>query len=304
MKLMCYRMCGIMAIILLCSWGQANAQDVVVRSGFFKDSLRVGDQTGYYLAAEYPTALNILFPDSTFSFSPFEFENKEYFPTETAQGKSYDSVIYYLSTFEVDPVQALSLPVFQLNAMDCTVYLSQRDTILLAELVKDLPDTVNLKNLPLKVNVAYEEVPYTFNYLVAGMIAGVLLVLGIVTWIVFGKKIRRHYRLKRMQKSHQKFLEVFNQQVDSIKSAFSSVTTESALSQWKKYMEQLEARPYTKLTTKETLLMENNELLGRNLHAVDSAIYGHDTSVIESLESLRNFADRRFVQKLEEIKHG
>jgi hypothetical protein len=276
----------------------------LVRGGFFKDSLRVGDQTGYYLTAEYPTTLNVLFPDSTFSFTPFEYDNKRYFPTKTTQGRSYDSVIYYLSTFEIDRIQSLSLPVFQVNPMDCTTYLSMRDTILLSELVKDLPDTVTLKNLPLKVNRAYEDVPYTFNYLIAGIVAGVLVVLGLVTWVVFGKRIRKHFKLKRMLKAHHKFLETFNVQVDSIKSAFSSVTAESALSQWKKYMEQLEARPYTKLTTKETLQMEKNESLGRNLHAIDGAIYGHDTAVVESLESIRNFADRRFVQKLEEIKHG
>jgi hypothetical protein len=293
-----------MAIFFLCCLGESYGQDVVVRGGFFKDSLRVGDETGFYLATEYPTKLNILYPDSTFNFAPFEYENKRYFPTKTTKGRSYDSVIYYLSTFEIDSVQALSLPVFQLNPMDCTVFLSQPDTILLSELVKNLPDTVTLQNLPLKVNVAYENVPYIFNYLIAGIIVSVLLVIVGLVWIVFGKKIKRHYRLRRMQKAHQKFLEIFNQQVDSVKTAFSSVTTESALSQWKKYMEQLEARPYTKLTTKETLLMENNELLGRNLHTVDAAIYGHDTSVVESLESLRNFADRRFVQKLEEVKHG
>ncbi|HMG92121.1 MAG TPA: hypothetical protein VK589_18825 [Chryseolinea sp.] len=293
-----------MAIVLLFFLGKANAQDVLVRGGFFKDSLRVGDQTGYYLAAEYPTKLNVLFPDSSFGFAPFEYESKKYFPTKTTQGRSYDSVVYYLSTFEIDRIQSLSLPVFQVNPMDCTAYLTMRDTILLSELVKDLPDTVTLKNLPLKVNIAYEDVPYTFNYLIAGIVAGVLLVVAAITWIVFGKRIRKHFRLKRMQKAHQKFMETFNLQLDSVKSAFSSVTAENALSHWKKYMEQLEARPYTKLTTKETLQMEKNESLGRNLHAIDGAIYGHDTAVIESLESIRNFADKRFVQKLEELKHG
>jgi len=304
MKLRFYRICRIITILFVCGLSSVHAQDVVVRGGFFKDSLRVGDQTGFYLSAEYPTNLNVLFPDSTFDFTPFEFESKKYFPTKTTSGKSYDSVIYYVSTFEVDHVQALSLPVFQLNRMDCTVYQTPRDTILLTELVKDLPDTVTVKNLPLKVNVAYEEVPYTFNYLLAGIIGAVVLIIALVAWLIFGKRIRKHYRLRRMQKAHEKFLEIFNHQMDSVRSAFSSVTTESALSQWKKYMEQLEARPYTKLTTKETMQMENNESLGKNLHTVDAAIYGHDTSVVESLESLRNFADRRFVQKLEELRHG
>ena len=45
-------------------------------------------------------------------------------------------------------------------------------------------------------------------------------------------------------------------------------------------------------------------LLGKNLHAIDGAIYGHNTSVIESLEHLKKFADERFTRKLEEVKHG
>jgi hypothetical protein len=50
--------------------------------------------------------------------------------------------------------------------------------------------------------------------------------------------------------------------------------------------------------------MENNEGLGRNLHSIDGAIYGHNTRVLESLESLKQFADQRFAKKLEEVKHG
>jgi hypothetical protein len=69
-------------------------------------------------------------------------------------------------------------------------------------------------------------------------------------------------------------------------------------------MEQLESRPYTKLTTRETVRIENNEDLGKNLHSIDGAIYGHNTRVIESLESLKQFADQRFGKKVEEVKHG
>src|SRR5688500_16263838 len=101
--------------LFVASLGSSIGQDVNVRGGFFLDSLRVGDQTGFYLTATYPSNLNIIFPDSTFNYHPFEFNKKRYFPTQTTDGKSYDSVIYYLSTFEVDRIQQLSLPVFQLN---------------------------------------------------------------------------------------------------------------------------------------------------------------------------------------------
>ena len=291
-------------LMLMSSMWPLLAQDVTVRSGFFLDSLKIGDQTGFYLAAKYPSNLNIIFPDSTYNFTPFEYERKRYFPTQTTQGQSYDSVVYYLSTFEVDRVQTLSLPVFQLNPQDCTKFASPPDTILLTELVKNLPDTLTAENLPLRVNTIYENVSYLFNYPVLIISIAVLLVGSLIVWFAFGKKIIRHFRLKKMLKAHQKFLDSYSAQIDAVKTAFSSVTTESALSLWKKYMENLEARPYTKLTTRETMQLENNDVLGRNLHVIDGAIYGHNTAVVESLENLKLFADQRFSKKLEEVKHG
>ena len=291
-------------LMLMSSMWPLLAQDVTVRSGFFLDSLKIGDQTGFYLAAKYPSNLNIIFPDSTYNFTPFEYERKRYFPTQTTQGQSYDSVVYYLSTFEVDRVQTLSLPVFQLNPQDCTKFASPPDTILLTELVKNLPDTLTAENLPLRVNTIYENVSYLFNYPVLIISVAVLLVGSLIVWFAFGKKIIRHFRLKKMLKAHQKFLDSYSAQIDAVKTAFSSVTTESALSLWKKYMENLEARPYTKLTTRETMQLENNDVLGRNLHVIDGAIYGHNTAVVESLENLKLFADQRFSKKLEEVKHG
>ncbi len=291
-------------LVLMNSAWSLLAQDVIVRGGFFLDSLKVGDQTGFYLAATYPSNINVIFPDSTYNFSPFEYERKRYFPTQTAGNRSYDSVVYYLSTFEVEPVQTLSLPVFQLNAQDCTRFTSAVDTILLTELVKNLPDTLSAQNLPLRVNTIYENVSYLFNYPVLVISMAALLISAIVVWFVFGKKIIRYLKLKRMLKAHQKFLDAYSAQTEAIKTAFSSVTTESALSLWKKYMENLEARPYTKLTTRETMQLENDALLGANLNAVDGAIYGHNTAVLESLENLKRFADQRFSKKLNEVKHG
>jgi hypothetical protein len=282
----------------------SGAQDVTVRGGFFLDSLRVGDETGFYLSATYPSALNIIFPDSTFSFGSFELENKRYFPTQSSAGKSRDSVIYYLSTFEVDRIQTLGLPVFQLNAQDCTTFTSPIDTILLTSLTGNIPDTLTAQNLPLKVNTIHENVQYLFNYPVLFISIATLLVIATVVWIGFGKKIKRHFKLKKMFKAHQRFLDAYSLQVETIKSAFSSANIEHALAQWKQYMEQLESMPYTKLTTRETTRLENNEALGKNLHSIDGAIYGHNTSVLEPLENLKQFADQRFVKKLEEVKHG
>ena len=282
----------------------AFAQDVTVRGGFFLDSLRVGDETGFFLSARYPSNLNLIFPDSSFNYGPFEFVSKQYFPTTTKSGQSYDSVIYYLTTFEIDPQQMLSLPVFQLTSEDSIAYQTDIDTISLIELASNIPDTVTVQTLPLRENTIHENVPKHFNYPVLIISLVVLLVVIVLVWVVFGKNIRKHFKVKKMLKAHRRFIEVYDQQVAAIKTAFSSAETEHALAHWKKYMEQLESRPYTKLTTRETVRIENNEDLGKNLHSIDGAIYGHNTRVIESLESLKQFADQRFGKKVEEVRHG
>jgi len=282
----------------------AQGQDVNVHAEFFADSLMIGDETRFSLTATYPSSVNLLFPDSTFNFAPFEFYRKEYFPTKTADGQSYDSVVYYLSTFEVDRVQRLSLPVFQLNPQDCTAYQSNSDSILLIQLTTEVPDTVTVDNLPLKVNIAYQHVSWLFNYPVMIGIFLILLVLTVTGWLIFGKRIRKHFRLKRLLKTHQKFLNDYTDEVNTIKSNFSPATTEVAMRHWKKYMEQLEGKPYTKLTTRETVQLEEDDVLKKNLQNVDRAIYGHNTAVVDSLQKLLEFADQRFAQKLEEVKHG
>lgn len=290
--------------LLFTAYANMFAQDVKVKSGFFADSLAIGDKTGYYLTARYPSHLNILFPDSTFNFSPFEYQRKVYFPTQTTNGTSYDSVVYFLSTFEIDKLQSLSLPVYQINPMDCTVFVSNRDTVRLSEYVKNLPDTLSAQNLPLKVNTAYQNVSYLFNYPILLIVLGVLLFLVVLGWLIFGKQIRTYYRLKNMQKIHQKFMAAYSDQIEKIRQSFSSLNTETALLQWKRYMEQLESRPYTKLTSRETSRLENNDLLGKNLHTIDGAIYGHSTNVMEPLEQLKDFAQQRFIKRVEEVKHG
>lgn len=295
-------------VLCVCLWIMGTnallAQEVRVQGGFLSDSLGIGDEGAYYLTARYASDLNILFPDSTYDFTPFEYVRKVYFPTRTTNGESYDSALYYLSTFEIDRVQSLSLPVFQFREMDTVTHRSPRDSVRLIELVKLLPDTLAVQNLPLKTNTAYQLVPLLFNYpLLLAVLAG-LLVLALIGWLVFGKRIRKHYRIRRLEKSYQKFAEAFTRELEQLRRSFSPAHAENALVEWKRYMEQLEARPYTKLTTRETLRMENNDALGANLHTIDGAIYGHNTTVVEPLEGLRDFAHRRFAKKLEELKHG
>ena len=284
---------------------QAQAQPVQVQAGFVVDSVVIGDEVPYYLTARYPQNLQLVFPDSTFSFQPFEFQKKKYLTTETRDSISYDSAVYIVSTFEIDTVQYLQLPVFVLHQNDCTAVFSNMDSVRLKELVTfPLPDTLRAENLPLLSDTEYRAVDWLLNYPVLSYVLGGLLVLASVGWLIFGKRIRKHYAVKRLQKQHALFLGAFNTYAGQIQQSFSSAVAESTVTLWKKYMEGLDAKPYTKLTTKEAARLLNDSTLSNHLRIMDAAVYGHDTNVTEPLHVLRSHAEKIFQQKLEQVNHG
>ena len=280
------------------------AQDVQVNGGFLSDSLKIGEQTAFYLSARYPSNMTILFPDSTHAFFPFEYQFKKYFLTETQEGISRDSAVYFLTTFEIDRVQSLQLPVYVVQQSDSTIVQSRVDSVLITQFVAAVPDTVSTEQLPLKMNTAYQKVYYDLNFWLIVIILGVVLLLAALTWILFGKKIRRYFLARRLQKNHAYFIDRYNALLAQVTSAFSPPATESALATWKKYMEQLDARPYTKLTTPETVSMIKEPAVSEHLRRIDNAIYGHNTTVVESLENLKAFAHQQYQRKLREVQHG
>jgi hypothetical protein len=281
-----------------------SAQEIKVTSGFVKDSVAIGESINYYLTARYPESVMALFPDSTFKFSPFEFGDKQFFPTKTTNGISYDSAVYKLSTFEIDKTQYLSLPIYVTTARDCTAFDSERDSVFLIEQIKiPATDTISLKNLPLKSNTLYERVLTEFNTFILLIVIGVLVVAAIIGWIFFGKRIIRYFRIRRLEKKYQQFVQSFSKQVEEVSQTFSREKTESALSTWKKYLEQLERKPYTKLTTREVVKMEADASLGNSLAMIDNAIYGNQTAVAEPLKSLGTIAEQRFTKRINQIRH-
>src|SRR5690606_37566080 len=140
-----------MALVLIAAC-QLKAQDIIVRAGFLTDSVRVGDEIRFYLTAQYPVSEQVLFPDSTFNFAPFEFKKKKYFPTVSSKGSSYDSTVYYLTSFELDRIQQLELPIFKINESDCTRYISNRDTLIMQQLITSLPDSLT-NDLPVRATI-------------------------------------------------------------------------------------------------------------------------------------------------------
>lgn len=282
-----------------------SAQEINPRGQFLKDSIKIGEPVGYSLVLKYPKELDVLFPDSLFNFSPYELERKSFIPTRSDSTYSYDSAVYYLTTFEIDTIQYLRLPVYVLHGNDSTQVFTQNDSIIIKQLVAEVPDSVSAEAAPLIENTNYINVPLQFNY--PYFIIGVVLFIVVVILVIvfFGGKIKRAFILRKLRNNHRKFMEGYNGLLLKQNEPTRKLA-EGILLYWKKYLEKLKDQPYTKLTTKEILNKYQVEEIENDLKSIDRAIYSQalEATLDDHYESLRDFAEKQFKNRIEEVKNG
>jgi len=295
----------LISILILSGTLAVKAQEVSVVAHFSSDSIKLGEPIGFAVSTQYPSTLQVLLPDSTYSFAPFEFQKKIYYPTHTKNGISKDSVLYLLSTYEIDSIQILKIPAFVVMPNDCTLYESNLDTVYFKRLVDHLPDSLKAEELPLKTNTNYNPVSWLFNYPVFSIIAGALIAMAMLAWLLFGKKIKRYFTIKRLTKNHYEFIIHFDTAIEKLKSSFTPEYAEQSILVWKNYMEELVTKPYTKSTTRELKEIEKNEMLVNALHVIDQSIYGRiPPETLDSFLNLKDFSQLQFNKKIEALKHG
>ena len=299
------KFCALFCLFNILSPSLSHGQEIRVKGKFGEDSVKIGKPIEFYLSARYPEKLNILFPDSTFSYAPFELQRKIYFPTKTKNGISKDSVIYILTTYEVDSIQALKLPIFVVNQMDCTQVYCKLDSVYFQNLVKAIPDSLTTEKLPLKVNTNYLGVRWQLNYILFAIGGGILSIGLVLVWIFFGKRIRKYFRLKKMTKGYEAFRIKFESSVEKLDRDFSPQSVEKSLIIWKNYLELLLSKPYTKYTSREIKSMENSEELGYALSEIDRMIYGNTRGNVHApFAGLKAYVRQQFEKKKEEVAHG
>ena len=284
--------------ILIGSFIEVFGQEVKSRSYFSKDTVQIGEPVDFTMIVEYPRGIEVLFPDSTFNFSPFEYLSKSYLSTVSNEAISNDSVVYQLTTFELDTIQGLGLPVFLISDGDSIIIESNTDSLYLQHLIKS-----DIDSLQVLETIDYRRVSKAFNYPYLLIALGILLVLAILIAVFFGKEIKRRYTLYRLRKAHVKFLEQFRVLQDE--GLESSDQAERLLGFWKSYLERLEGLPYTKLTTKEIVTLEQNNEWSETLRSMDSNIYGNyrGSDIIDLVKRLKEIGIDRFSKKIEELKH-
>lgn len=271
---------------------------------FLSDSIKVGLPVKYTLSYRHKATADIFFPDSSYNFAPFELVNREYFPTITDQNGSLDSVVYTLISFEVLPVQELSLPVYVRAKQDCTRVFAPMDKVILESVISTESDvdTMFLKKdthlIPIKQQV---NVPLILLIFIA------LAILAALIFWFFGKPIRRQIQLfnfKRRFDDFQKLFQRLSRGTDDAQKRLENI--EKAVVLWKKYIERLENKPFTTFTTKEILDNLDDNRLSDALREIDATVYGgvYSNKTIASLRILQELAEGLYLERRQELAIG
>jgi len=262
---------------------------------FQQDSLKIGTAVEFSFYAQHPAATEVIFPDSSYNFAPFELIARRYFTTRTVSGISLDSVVYTLRTFSVAARQSLSLPAYILEKNDTLPLYSRPDEIKLIQLVQGKADPEKLKS---HTELVIIKERFNIAYWLIG--AGIIILAFFMIWLLFGKNITIRYRLYTLQKRHTVFINRFNAYIDQFNQSESLQTIEQAITLWKNYLTNLEGNAINSYTTREIASFYNDdEDVTTALRLFDKAIYGNIVSdksseTIIAFFLLHHFADRRY----------
>lgn len=277
----------------------AAVAQAVPTARFLRSGVHVGELVDYELTFRHASGLEVIFPDSTANFAPFEYVSKVFQPTRTRQGQSLDRAVYRVRTFALDSTQALSVPVTILSGHDTLTVALAPARIRLLRTVAAAAHNEPLATA-LHQNTVLQDVPAEFNYpyWLAGLGGVVLLIAGL--GLGFGNRLRRRYQRYKLRKNHAYFLAQYARHIERFTLSRSLANMERAITLWKNYLTGLEDNSINSLTTKEiAALYEENPDVRTALRIADRVIYANQFTEDEeetdlAFELLRNFAEQRY----------
>ena len=276
-----------------------SAQQVQVKGYFTKDSAQLGERVGYVLKASYPQTAQLLFPDSTYDFSPFVFLEKKTFVSATTEGITQDSAVYFLSNFSLEPSSYLALPVFELNRYDSITHYTTDAELKLNLNLDSIPEQLQFKE-----NNVYQTLDKPFNWFVfSAIIGGIVLFVGIL-FFVFAERIKRLFRKNREKLRWIQFERKWKKLSDSLQQNPNQTLADEAVGLWKGYLEHLRAQPIQEWTSSEIAAALDDKEVFKALRSIDMIIYAGaegDTSAATSY--LLEVAKANYRTTLNQITH-
>lgn len=275
------------------------AQQVEVSGYFTQDSARLGERVGFVLKAKYPETSQLLFPDSTYDFSPLVFLEKETFISNTVDGITQDSAIYYLSNFSLDPSVFLALPVYELNRYDSLTYFTNEAELKLKLMLDSIPE-----ELVFQENNVYQPLKKPFNWLLFGFISGAIILLLGVLFTLFKDRIKAIFKKNREKIRWIQFELKWKKLSALLAQNPNQELADEVIGLWKGYLEILTAQPYQEWTSSEISEALQNKEVFKALRSIDMIIYaGKEGKTEDATTYLFEVAKTTYKEKLNQIRN-
>lgn len=289
----------ISAILLFLTPFISFSQQVKVDGYFLQDSAKLGERVGYVLKASYPESVQLIFPDSTFDYSPFVLLEKQTFTSQTVDGVTLDSAVYYLSNFDLEPSAFLSLPIYELAKYDSVVNYPLEAELKLKLTLDSIPEELSFQH-----NNVYQPLERSINWLLLGVIIGAVLILAGIIYYFFSDHIHIYLKERRHKKRWGDFRKKWTKLTNEFKESPSIETADKVAGLWKTYMESITEHPYGELTSSEIAEVLQNKQVFTALRAIDLVIYaGSSDQTQEATDYLLEVAQENYQQKQSNIKH-
>lgn len=289
---------GILLFLLGLSFSSL-AQSVEINGYFTQDSARLGERVGFVLKARYPETTQLVFPDSTFDFSPLVLLEKKTFISQTSQGVTVDSAVYYVSNFSLEPSVYLSLPAYELNRYDSVTYFSNEAELKLKLTLDSIPEQPVFQD-----NNVYQPLEKNFNWLLAALITGGVVVLLGGFALLFAKRIKAIFKRNREKLRWVQFERKFKKLSALLVQSPALELADEVIGLWKGYMESITDLPFQEWTSSEISEALGDQEIFKALRSIDMIIYaGKEANSETSTNYLLEVARTKYQEKLTQIRN-
>ncbi len=276
-----------------------SAQQVTVKGYFMQDSAKLGERVGYVLKANYPEFTQVIFPDSSYDFSPLVLLEKKTFISDTEDGITQDSTIYFLSNFSLDPSVYLTLPVYEFSRYDSITHFPPEAELKLKLTVDSIPE----KPYFLENNI-YQPLNKKLNWIFISVLIGGVLLLLLLLYFLFNKQIRSFLSQLYEKRRWKKFEKKWKAQTAQLTQNPSIELADEVIGLWKGYMESISDLPVKEWTSSEIGERLDDPEIFKSLRAIDMIIYAGTTSQTNSAtDYLLEVAREKFEIKNSKNKH-
>lgn len=265
-----------------------------------QDSAKLGERVGYVLKATYPDYKQLIFPDSLYDYSPLVLLEKKTFISNTVDGITSDSSVYYISNFSLEPSVYLTLPVYEIARYDSITHFPLEAELKLKLMLDSIPEQPVFQE-----NNVYQPLEKEFNWIVLGVLLGGILLLLIVFYFLFADRIKRILKDRGQKRRWKQFEKKWNKQTALLTQSPSLELADEVQGLWKAYMESMTGQPFQEWTSSEVGEKMKNPEVFKALRTIDLIIYAGGIDKTEEATSyLLQVAKEKHLEKLNEMKHA